>query len=191
MFSHTSQRMFVFTLLVLNPALGFAQPAATAKKPAGKKKVVLPKIAETPVTVDPATLMPKPLATKATVSFEDKSLAEIAKWIQDTQKIAVLFDKQALSDAAVPLSELVTDRLKDEPVYLLLNRLRSLNLAWYVEDNIVHITSLEAAWRQMSTKTYNIGDLLDAKFKRGDLHLTIKAGTGGIWAEDDPDNGET
>ena len=123
MTSPISRRLLCSCLLLLVPALAYGQKKKPAGKPDTKKKVILPKIADTPETVDPATLIPKNLAAKATIDFTDTSLKLIAKWIQDTQKITVLFDDPALSKAGIPQSELVTDHLKDEPVYLLLNRL--------------------------------------------------------------------
>ena len=61
-------------------------------------------------------------------------------------------------------AEPISDRLDNTPIYLLLNRLRSLGIAWYFEDDVLHITSPEMAEQQPTTLTYNVGDLLDAGY---------------------------
>jgi hypothetical protein len=57
---------------------------------------------------------------------------------------------------------------------LLLNRLRASGLAWYFEDDILHITSTEAAEAHLTTVPYNLGDLLDAGYNTEDLGEVIE-----------------
>ena len=144
------------------PAGAAADAAATpARKPI--------EIRDEPRTIDPATLVPKELAKRATVDFSDSSLGEVAQWLRDEQGLAVLFDQEALADQGTLLSDPVSDRLNDDPLYLLLNRLAVLNLAWYMEDDILHITSAEEAEQQVITKSYAAGDLFDAGYQADDL----------------------
>jgi len=134
-------------------------------------------------------LIPKTLSATVTVDFSDTSLHQIAEWIQKNRKITVLFDDAALAKDGIPQSELVTDHLQEQPVYFLLNRLRSLGLAWYIEDEILHITTTRVVAARMSTRPYNIGDLLDAGYQRDDLDQTITAGTPGPWETIDGEGG--
>ena len=178
------RQTIVLTLLslVLVPQASFGQqpePKADDKTP---KR---PEISDEPKFVDPATLVPAKLAVNVTIDFDESSLREIAAWIQQEQKIPVLFDRKALSDENIALGETVTDGLKNEPLYLLLNRLRSLGLSWYVADDILHITTLAVADRRMSTESYNVSDLLDTGFKVEDLTATILSTAGGAWMEVD------
>ncbi|MEM6799109.1 MAG: hypothetical protein AAF589_06315 [Planctomycetota bacterium] len=156
------------TLLVASIAVAQEDaPATDAKKPAP------PVIADEPKTIDPATLMPAPLAAKATVVFQGESLLEFAGWFAERHGVTVLFDKGALDEMAIPLGEPVFDKLNDEPLYLLLNRLKMLELAWYYEDGVVVITSQEEAEARLTTAPYNLGDLLDAGYDRDQLAAVI------------------
>ena len=148
-------------------------------------------IQDEPINVDPASLMPDLLAKKATTTFENSSLREVVSWLRDEQKIAVLIDSGTLSRAGISLGEPVSDVLQDAPLYLLLNRLRALGLSWYVDDDILHITTLEAANERMSTKPYNVGDLLDKGYGSEDIVDAVSGSTGGLWQDLDGEGGAT
>ncbi len=147
--------------------------AQEAQQAAVEAELKLPEIAEEPKTIDPATLMPAELSVAATVDLSDSSLAEVVGWLRDEQKLVVLLNSSTLSDINMLPSEPISDCLDNEPIYLLLNRLRSLGLAWYFEDGIVHITSMEDAEIRLSTQSYNVGDLLDAGYEQDDLARVI------------------
>lgn len=158
---------FLFALSLLTFSAG---PLLAQDKPEEPKP---PVISDEPKTVDPATLMPKPLAAKGTVKFEGQSLLEMAKWFATEHDLKVLFDKRSLDNVGVPLGEPVYDHLDDEPLYLLLGRLKMMDLAWYFEDGLVRVTNQEDAESRGSTVPYNLGDLIDAGFSRDDLTDTI------------------
>lgn len=141
--------------------IGFAQAPPSEPSGAAPK---LPEIVDEPKTIDAATLMPPKLAARATHDFADTSLREVVAWLQDEAGLVVLLNNAALAEIGVTPSEPVSDRLDDEPVYLVLNRLRSLGLAWYLEDNVLHITSAAKAEDRTTTMPYNVGDLLDAGY---------------------------
>ena len=75
----------------------------------------------------------------------------------------------------VQSGEPISDRLDNAPIYLLLNRLRASGLAWFFEDEILHITSTEAAVEHMTTIPYNLGDLLDADYDADSLMTVIES----------------
>lgn len=165
-----------------------------ASKPADATATTVPPaaaivIADEPKTVDPATLVPAPLAAVVTVKFQGTSLKDVIKWLQDEQKVGVLLDNKALSDARILLSEPVTDQLQAEPLYLLLDRLRSIGLAWYVQKGMLHLTTIAAAGEHRVTLPYNLGDLFDAGYGPDDLSRTIQSGTGGPWKSGEGEGG--
>ena len=135
-----------------------APPPAAAKP----KLPELPKIGDEPKTNDPAAFMPAPLAKAATVDLADSSLREVLVWLREKQDIVVLLDNEALKEIQVLPGDPVVERLDEAPIYLLVNRLRSLGVAWYYEEEILHLTSNEAIESRLTTIPYNIGDLLDA-----------------------------
>lgn len=178
---------FAVVLLLLLTFSLVAQAQDDQKQPAAG--TAPPEILDEPQTVDPATLVPKQLATAVTIDFADSTLKDVARWIQEEQKLAVLFDNSALSEKGILLGEPVSDRLNGDPIYLLLNRLSSLGLASYVEDDILHITTIDAAESRMLTNSYNVNDLFDKGYKPDDLISTLYAATDGKWADQDGTGG--
>ncbi len=132
----------------------------------------IPEISDEPKTVDPADLAPKPLAVLATVEFNNSSLRELVTWLEE-QQLVVLLDNKALADEGISLGEPVSGHLDNAPIYLLLNRLSSLNLAWYMHDDILHITSTAALQERQSTEPYTVGDLLDDGYAADSLSEVI------------------
>lgn len=188
-----------FYLTILMSALGgrlFAPTAAGAQDAAvqATEPTQSPKpaveISAEPKTIDPATLVPEYLAQPVTVNFDESTLREVGEWIQENQQIPVLFDKTALNDEGVILGEQVTDHLQNAPLYLLLNRLSSLGLAWYVEDRIVHITTQVKGEEHLTTIPYNVADLLDAGYDTVRLTQVIQSATSGPWFDIEGTGGE-
>ncbi|MDP6444140.1 MAG: hypothetical protein QGG36_16680 [Pirellulaceae bacterium] len=134
----------------------------------------LPVIADEPRTIDPARFVPEKLSAKVQADFSSSSLREVVEWLKTDRELAVLVEKSALNDMGVLMSDPVSDRLDDDPVYLLLNRLSSLGLAWYYTDDILHITTEALAAEQLSTQPYVIGDLLDAEYLTDDINNVIQ-----------------
>jgi hypothetical protein len=167
-------RMFAGALAVYTAVaeVGFSQDQA---KPV--------EIADEPRAIDPATLMPEKLAAKATVEFTEASLKDVVKWLQEEQNLGVLIDEQDIASDGVSLIEPISDRLNDEPLYLLLDRLSHYGLSWYFEDDVLHITSISKAEERQNTVPYNVGDLIDAGYDASRLLHAIQEGTTGEWEE--------
>ncbi|MEN1680160.1 MAG: hypothetical protein AAGJ46_11250 [Planctomycetota bacterium] len=175
----------LFALFFLAPVGATAQDAAAPSGgEAAQPAAAPPVIADEPMSIDPATLMPTPLAAPATVRFQGESLLEVAQWLTSQPGLTGVIDRAALDDFGVALGEPVYIELDDEPIYLLLDRLRVLGLAWFIEDGVVTITTQEEAETRLTTETYNLGDLLDAGYDReliiDGVISTIAAET---WAE--------
>lgn len=172
---------FFFTICFQVDCLLLAQAAKQAEtqekekeqEPASLKIV----IAEEPKTIDPTTTVYEPLAKKVTIEFDETSIREVVKWMREQAGLTVLIDEADLADENILLSEPVSDRLQNEPLYLLLDRLQSIQLGWYVEEDILHITTKSMAIEHLSTVPHNIGSFLDQKFKSEDLKQTIINGT--------------
>ncbi len=163
------------TLLILALCCALAATAAKAddKAPVAEAPQVV-EIADEPKLIDPATVMPAKLAASATVDLSESSLREVIEWLRNEQELVVLTEANALAEAGVQSGEPISDRLDDAPIYLLLNRLRAVGLAWYYEDDILHITSIEAAEEHLTTLPYNLGDLLDAGYDPDSLITVIE-----------------
>jgi hypothetical protein len=134
----------------------------------------LPTIADEPKAIDPAAFMPPQMAADVTVDFTGSSLREVLNWLREEQDLVVLLENDALSEIGVLPGDPISDQLDETPLYLLVNRLRSLGLAWYFEDEILHITSEEVAAERLTTLPYSIGDLLDTDYDVDVLHTVIE-----------------
>ncbi len=139
--------------------------AQEAQPSPAKGKTARPTIADEPKTIDPAAFMPAKLAAKVTVDFSESSLREVVAWLREEHGLAVLMEKKALSDIGVVPGDPVSDRLDKTPIYQFLDRLRPLLIAWYYEDDVLHVTSKEIAEKRLTTIPYNIGDLIDAGYE--------------------------
>ncbi len=153
------------------------QPPSEAKTGGASQPAAPPStaivIADEPKTIDPAALLPAKLAAPVTVRFQDTSLTDVVKWIRDEQKVGVMLDTKSLAAANILLSEPVSDRLDNSPLYLLLDRLCAMELGWYMEDGMLHVTTSEVAAEHMTTVPYNLGDLIDAGYDAVRLTETI------------------
>ncbi|RCS43277.1 hypothetical protein DTL42_19175 [Bremerella cremea] len=149
-------------------SLGLAQEGAG--KP---KKEPLPVIPDEPRAIDPATLVPGPLAVKKTADLQGATLSEVSQWLEKECQVEVLIDKAAVAQKGVLPTDPVGENLKDTPVYLFLDRLRRLDLYWYYANNIVYITSQEKFDERLVMVPYNVGDLLDAGYEIDSLVETI------------------
>ena len=139
---------------------------ALAQEGADKpKKEPLPVIPDEPRAIDPATLVPGPLAVKKTADLQGATLSEVSQWLEKECQVEVLIDKAAVAQQGVLPTDPVGENLQDTPVYLFLDRLRRLDLYWYYVNNIVYITSQEKFDDRLVIVPYNVGDLLDAGYK--------------------------
>lgn len=165
----------VFAFILLASVNSRAQEAVNSATP-----IVIP---DEPRIIDPAQLMPEKLNAPVTVNFTESSVAEVAFWLEQTLSIPVLIDKPALLADGVSTSDPITERLDNQPLYFLLNRLNSAGLDWELSDGILTLTSSEAAGRRLSTESYNITDLLDGGYKAGEVIELVMDSTNGDWAE--------
>lgn len=170
--------LLISALLPTTTLLAQQPPAPNAQVNGQKElQIVLPEIADEPKAIDPSTLLPAQLVVKATQDFSDSSLREVVSWLQEEQNTVVLIDKNSLSEIGVSLAEPISDRLDDAPIYLLLNRLKSMGIGWYYDDEVLYITSLETADVRTTTLPYNVGKLIDAGY---DLDLLVEVITNTI-----------
>jgi len=172
MFARSRHRYAGLLLLLVLPLAVCADDEIASDK--AKTEAKLPEIVDEPKTIDPGTLLPAKLTAKATVDFSDSSLSEVVRWLREEQNLVVLLEHNALDNVGVLPGDPISDRLDDAPVYFLLNRLNSLGLAWYFQDEILHVTSMEEAENRLVTLPYNIGDLIDAGYALDNLHTVVE-----------------
>ncbi len=147
-------------------------------------------IKDEPRGIDPALFVPEPLAQPATVDLSNSSLAELAEWVGSQTGFRVLLDQGRLAEIGYTEGEPISDRIDNEPVYLLLNRLKTLDLGWSINDGVITISTADYMVDQLTTKSYTLTTLLDAEFDPDRLLETIYESSTGEWMDYDGIGGD-
>lgn len=117
------------------------------------------KIADEPRSLSPREFLPKSFTKPTTVTFTAAPLRDVVHWLQTEHKLSVFLDAQDLSEEHLSLATPITERLDNEPIYFLLNRLELLGLGWLVEQGVLRITTCGLADDILSTVFYDLADL--------------------------------
>jgi transglutaminase-like putative cysteine protease len=144
--------------------------------------------------IDPAKLLPAPLAEATQFEFHETPLRDVAEFIAQRHGVPVMIDDAEVRPNADRSEIVVTETSRDEPLYVALNRIARFTqwrpegvkgdgplLAWYFEDGILYITSVFEVENVAQTVSYNVHDLLDAGFREDALIETIQEQTSGPW----------
>jgi hypothetical protein len=182
-------RTGILTVMLLGLGTGVLWAQAPDEAQPATAPSLMITIPDDPKAVDPATVMPEALSRKVTRDFNKTSLKELTQWARDELKMPVILDSKGLSDLRLLSSEQISDQLKDEPIYLILNRLGLIGLGWYIDDGTLRITSRDQADEHYSTVQYVVSDLLDAKYSEYALISAIEQCTSGPWDADEPGTG--
>ena len=189
LFIRTFSLLLVYASISQVSSAGPQDNAATANASAEATQVQPVTIADEPKTIDPASLMAARLAMPTTVKFQQASMKEVYRWLQEDQKLSISVDAAAMRDKGILSSELITDQLNNEPLYLLLDRLKSLGIGWYEESDDLFFTTTDAANMKMINASYNLGELLDAGFDGELIVESITSCAGGASIDQGDEDG--
>ncbi len=155
---------------------------AGSTKAARAASTAIETAAEAPLTIDPATLVPPPLAKKMSWEFTDLPLEQMLAEFSRRVEMPVLVDYVALDDIGLSGDSLVSDRLSDLPAYLLLERLSmSHQLGWFVDEGILIATTSEIAEDILTTQSHLVTDLRNAGYGLDPLIEVLQNATDGPW----------
>jgi hypothetical protein len=166
------------------------QPVASSPAPTAgqteQQEQPKAKISDSPQAIDAATLVPEKLRTLATVEFTDASLSDVAQWLREQTGLNVSLDTRSLEAVNIDENSPVSDQLQNQPVYLLLDRLSIQKIAWRLDGSILRLHGIiDPSF--LVNRQYNVGDLIDQKYKGDDLietiQLTLDTGGGSKDAE--------
>jgi len=135
-------------------------------------------LADQPRFTDPTPFYPEPLRKKATVSFNETPLNEVCEWIASQSGMPVMLEEQQLEDYGIRPHEPWTDKLDNEPIYLLLGHLEEYELSWFLRAGVLHISTTGHCLKTPRLEIYPAADLLQRGFGMLSLHNTIIAVTG-------------
>ena len=158
-------------LQLANPSATMAQDKPSlATPPAAPPHIV----AEAPTAIESATLVIEAVSKPQTVQFKDTSISEVADWIRDKTGLNVVMDNRSLEAAGILSSEPINDSLNAAPMYLLLDRLANQKIQWSAAGGIITLYAAKDQ-RAVYAVQYNVGELLDTKFKGDTLVGAIES----------------
>ena len=171
MFSRRTIALLSFVFCLRLTAVNGAEPMA--EQPAAKQN-----IAPTATLLSsPADQVIKSVLAVETTSLDvaEQPLAEWIQYLSDKYHLPIQFDSNPLKDASIdPATVPVGVQVKDIPLRSALRLvLDQHNLASYVQNDVLHITTQDAAKNVLSICLYDVGDLLPNEKATANLIDTI------------------
>jgi hypothetical protein len=151
-----------------------AQPAAKAppakkSSPAAAKKPE-PSAAKQPHLRCGEAAIEAALATPTQIEFVNTPLVDVIDWLKGHHGIEIQLDSKALGDAGIGSDTPITKNVNGVSLRSALNlMLRELNLTWTIQDEVLLITSPEEAECSLTTKVYDVADLVVCRDSKGEL----------------------
>lgn len=101
------------------------------------------------------------LQSVTSVNFQQMPLADVIDYLKNKFHIEIQLDSKGLSDENIGPSAPITKNLHNIKLRSILRLiLGDLNLAYVVKDDVLLITSVEAADTMTTTRVYDVGDLV-------------------------------
>jgi hypothetical protein len=138
------------------------------------------------------------LQNKASINFVDTPLTDVLTYISGEVDVPILLDVVALEEAGL---------LADEPINFVsltddeqehdadVNKIRvdqaldlilsEFEMAWYVEDRILQVTTIEVCNERLINRSYDLAPFLKAGIEPGTLIEIIMQESSGLWEEVD------
>ena len=157
-------------------------------------------------------LLPRELESWTQFDFVDVPLIDVAQFISRQHEYPVVVDEPAFDDMGITADIPITIRIVDPPSLIqelekedrspeereelrltftdrlvalhqaLDWMLRPLDLSWYVEDEVLHITTIHAEVGRHIVRSYNARSLLRSGITANSLSHTVQTMTEGDWA---------
>jgi hypothetical protein len=98
---------------------------------------------------------------KTSLSVVETPLRNVVQQLREQAKINLLIDRKAMEDVGLSDDAPITAELREISFRSVLNvLLRDLDLTWIVQDGALVITTPEEAESRLTTKVYEVGDLI-------------------------------
>ena len=130
------------------------------------------------------------LKKEISLNFADTPLTDVLEYLCREQECPCLLDAVAVEEAGL---------LVDEPVNFIVEKirvdqaldlmLRAFELAWYIEDGILHVTTIEVANEILTNRSYDLAPFRAAGIAPGTLLEVVMQATDALWEEIDGSGG--
>jgi hypothetical protein len=112
----------------------------------------------------------KALAEKVDLDFTDTPLEEVVEYLKNRCKIEVVIDTRALGEVGIETTKPVTKSVHNRPLRSALNlMLKEHGLTWTIQEGVLLVTTPEQADYYMSTKVYDVSDLVVCRGEHDEL----------------------
>lgn len=148
-------------------------PPPTTTAPATKNTSPPIVIPEDRPFVEVLDLYPSELVRRVSIRFQDANADEINTWMEAAFGLGIVVE----TNEDLPANRTWTVELRNEPLFLLLDRLAEPDFQWEFDGELVRFRSVESLLYM--TRQYEVGDLLDQGFggKLEKVLRTIMEGT--------------
>jgi hypothetical protein len=121
-----------------------------------------------PVVASPAAVTARPTAAgKTRIEFENTSVKDVLDYIAEVGKINIVYDK-ALADAGIDLSAARTTlKVTGLTIEQVIGLILPTGCAYLVQPNYVLITTAAKAQAALTTRMYDVRDLLSSPTNAG------------------------
>ena len=141
-------------------ALGFG--VALIGTGTGHAQTAGPKPADPPAAKQSEAATPP--ARGGTIDFKEVAFADAVDYLRDVTGLNISVNWRALEEAGISKTDPVTLRLKNVTVRqvlkLMLQNVAPGKLAYFVDGNVLHVTTLELSRKNMVTRIYHVEDLI-------------------------------
>jgi hypothetical protein len=119
------------------------------------------------------------LESQTTMDFEETPLQDVVDYLKDYHGIQIELDTKALEDARIGSDTPVTRRLKGISLRSALHLvLAPLEMTFVVRDDVVLLTTQEAARRMIELRIYSVSDLAETDEEADDLADVLQSQLG-------------
>ncbi len=103
------------------------------------------------------------LKSSSECNFTDTPLADAMTFLADKHGISIELDRADLANANVALDAPITLSLTNKPLHQILSiSLKSLNLAYFIRDGVIKVTTQDLAYQLFDHVVYDVRDLVAA-----------------------------
>lgn len=130
------------------------------------------------------------LKKKTNLNFADTPLYDALEYLCREQDFPFLLDAVAVEEAGLLVDEPVNFRVEGIRVDQALDlMLRDFELTWYVEDGILHVTTIEVTNEKFLNRSYDLAPFRVAGIAPGTLLEIVMQASNALWEEVDGSGG--
>lgn len=130
------------------------------------------------------------LKNQIAINFADTPLADVSDFLSREQKFPILLDVVAIEEAGLLVDEPINFNVEkirvDQALDLILSE---FELTWYVEDGILHVTTIEVSNEKFLNRSYDLAPFRAAGIEPGTLLEIIMQASNALWEEVDGSGG--